>query len=291
MELKSRHWLIALASAVAVHLSLLTLFERPAEPIAPVQGILIELGDGSDVGVGASGPESLSPPDSENLPEAEPMALRPMELKAVSEARAEEMDAVDLKHSEDPVDTAETVPVPDAEPIIAKSPAPAKADKTTRLKPKPKKRRNARPTKTKKKAPQPRREKKIAKGPAANTAVGGRKGKAGKGAGKQGAGSGSGASAAAARNRYAGLISAWLNRNKRYPKRARRRGHQGLVTVRFTVDRTGRVLSSDIVRSSGHTALDDEVRALMRRGPMPRMPKAMKQARMTMTVPIRFQLQ
>jgi periplasmic protein TonB len=291
MEPKTRHWLVALVSAVAVHLSLLTLFERSAEPVAPVQGILIELGDGGDVGVDASGPESLSPPGDEDLPKAEPMALQPLESIAVSEARAEEMDTVDLKQPEDPVDIAETVPVPDAGPIIAKSLAPAKADTTIRPRPKPKKQRKARPTKTKKKVRKTRREKKIAKGPARATAVSGSKGKSGKGTGKQGAGTGSGASAAASQNRYAGLISAWLNRNKRYPMRARRLGRQGSVTVRFTVNRDGHVLSSTIVRSSGHTALDDEVRALMRRGRMPRIPKTMKQARMTMTVPIRFQLQ
>ena len=41
------------------------------------------------------------------------------------------------------------------------------------------------------------------------------------------------------------------------------------------------------VRNARHATFDDEVRAQMRRG---RMPAAMKQAQMTMTVPIRFQL-
>jgi protein TonB len=92
-------------------------------------------------------------------------------------------------------------------------------------------------------------------------------------------------------SRYTGQIAAWLNRNKRYPQRARRLGQQGLVTVRFTLDREGRVLDFSILRSSGHASLDDEVRNLMRRGRMPRMPAAMQGSRMTMMVPIHFRLQ
>ncbi|MCG6860474.1 MAG: energy transducer TonB [Chromatiaceae bacterium] len=68
-----------------------------------------------------------------------------------------------------------------------------------------------------------------------------------------------------------------------------RRGRVGQVRG-IPVDRDGHVLSSSIVRSSRHDALDDEIRALMRRGRMLRMPADMKQTRVTMTVPIRFQL-
>ena len=288
MEPTASHWLIALAGALGVHLSLLPLFERPAEPATPAQGILIELGNRAEAGDGSSETESLSPLGAESLPETESVAPQTMESVAYSEITAAEMDTVELEGSEDLVAMAETVPMPNAEGIVAKSPAPAKPATTTRPKPKAKKTRSS--TKIKKKAPKTRHDKKIAKVSARKAVAGGGKAKAGKGFGKQDAGTGSDGSSAAAKGRYAGQISAWLNRNKQYPRQARQRRHQGLVTIRFTVDRDGRVLSSNIVRSSGHTTLDDEVRALMRRGRMPRMPAAMKQAQITMTVPIRFQL-
>lgn len=291
MEPTARHWVIALTGALGVHFSLLTLFERPAEPTTPAQGILIELGNRAEAGDGSSKPESLSPLGAERLPETESVALQTMETEAYSEIQAEEMDRAELEGSEDLVAVAETVPMRNAERIVAESPAPAKPTTTTRPKPKPKKQKKARSTKIKKKAPKTRRDKKIAKVSARKAVAGGGKAKAGKGVGKRGGGTDSGGSSAAAKGRYAGQISAWLNRNKQYPTQARQRRHQGLVTVRFTVGRDGRVLSSSIVRSSGHATLDDEVRALMRRGRMPRMPAAMKQARITMTVPIRFRLQ
>lgn len=283
MQLGARHWLIALASAVAVHLSLLTFFERPAEPVAPGQGILIELGDRGDAGDGAPEPEAQSPLHAEDLPEAEPVALQTMESEAVAEVQTEELDLTEPEPSPDPVALAEPVPVP--EPVIAKPRT------EVRPKAKPKKPKKTRSAKRKKKAAKTQRNKKIAKDRPRKAAGSGGKGKVRKGSGKQGAGTASGASPAAAQSRYAGQISAWLNRNKRYPKRARRLEQQGSVTVRFTVARDGSVLSSDIVRSSGYAALDDEVRALMRRGRMPRMPAVMTQARMTISVPIRFRLQ
>jgi protein TonB len=66
---------------------------------------------------------------------------------------------------------------------------------------------------------------------------------------------------------------------------------QGTVRVSFTIDRNGRVLSHRIVASSGHTALDREVSAMLRRAsPFPRIPSGFGQSRLSVTVPIRFAL-
>ena len=83
-----------------------------------------------------------------------------------------------------------------------------------------------------------------------------------------------------------------LQQYKRYPSDAQSRGEEGVVQLSFTVDRTGRVLSREIARSSGHRELDNEVMSMIERAqPLPPFPASMPQAKLDLTVPIRFSLQ
>lgn len=108
--------------------------------------------------------------------------------------------------------------------------------------------------------------------------------------GKSGSGIGSDPNTKGAANYYGQLV-AWLDRHKRYPTRAQQLHQEGTVVVRFTIDRSGRVLAHQIVTSSGHPLLDQEVQALLARAsPLPAMPAALSQSRLTLTVPIRFHL-
>ncbi|MSP47049.1 MAG: energy transducer TonB [Xanthobacteraceae bacterium] len=87
------------------------------------------------------------------------------------------------------------------------------------------------------------------------------------------------------------LVMARLQQNKRYPGAAEARRDQGVVTLSFTVDRNGRVLSRSIARSSGVAALDEEVLAMVQRAqPLPAFPPVMGQSSVNLTVPIRFSL-
>ena len=82
-----------------------------------------------------------------------------------------------------------------------------------------------------------------------------------------------------------------LQRAKRYPDAARARDEQGAAAVRFTIDRSGHVLSVGLVRSSGSAALDEEAVALVRRAePLPPMPADMPGDTITLTVPVSFSL-
>ncbi len=82
-----------------------------------------------------------------------------------------------------------------------------------------------------------------------------------------------------------------LERYKRYPSDAQDRGEEGVVLLGFTVDRTGHVLAHHIVRSSGHPELDDEVMSMIERAqPLPPFPQTMTEAKLELTVPIRFSL-
>lgn len=97
---------------------------------------------------------------------------------------------------------------------------------------------------------------------------------------------------------YSGAVPMWrgelaerLQRSKRYPESARAHDEQGTATARFTMDRSGHVLSISLVRSSGSQALDEEALALIRRAdPLPPMPSDMAGETITLTVPVTFSL-
>ena len=90
---------------------------------------------------------------------------------------------------------------------------------------------------------------------------------------------------------YLTQLSAWLERHKEYPQRARRRRQEGTVYLRFSVDPAGTVLSYQIERSSGYSLLDHEVENMIRRAaPLPAMPQDLVQARLELVVPVSFYL-
>ncbi len=67
---------------------------------------------------------------------------------------------------------------------------------------------------------------------------------------------------------WRGSVIAHLNRAKRSPG-----GNRGTATVAFSIDRSGRVLSARLARSSGNANLDKEAIALVRRAsPVPPPP-------------------
>jgi len=82
-----------------------------------------------------------------------------------------------------------------------------------------------------------------------------------------------------------------LNQFKRYPSEAQARGDEGIALLSFSVDRSGRVLAHEIVHSSGHSELDAEATAMLERAqPLPAFPASMTEAKLDLTVPIRFSM-
>jgi len=82
-----------------------------------------------------------------------------------------------------------------------------------------------------------------------------------------------------------------LEQYKRYPSEAQARRVEGVVTLNFRVNRDGRVLAREIVRSSGHSELDKEVISMIERAqPLPPFPPSMPEDQLALTVPIRFSL-
>jgi protein TonB len=72
---------------------------------------------------------------------------------------------------------------------------------------------------------------------------------------------------------WQGRMVSHLQKHKRYPRSARIKREEGTAQVRFTLDRDGRVLSSEIVASSGISSLDSASLALLARAqPLPKPP-------------------
>jgi periplasmic protein TonB len=90
-------------------------------------------------------------------------------------------------------------------------------------------------------------------------------------------------------NDYASRLRAWLEAHKTYPKRARMRREEGVVHLHFAVDRQGRLLAGDIVRSSGHQSLDTEALAMLdRSNPFPGAPHGVRGERIEISTPVEF---
>lgn len=93
------------------------------------------------------------------------------------------------------------------------------------------------------------------------------------------------------RDRYLTALMAWLNRFKRYPPEARRERVEGVVVVRFTMAADGAVLSSSVLRSSGHASLDQAaLDVFARASPLPAPPTSFARTPVTLTLPIEFSL-
>lgn len=98
----------------------------------------------------------------------------------------------------------------------------------------------------------------------------------------------SGASAAAVAS-YKQMVAAHLQRFKQYPPAAKAAGQQGTARVSFTLGRGGQVLSAGLGGSSGHSALDAETLAMVRRAqPFPAFPPDVKQGAMSFSAPVAF---
>ena len=97
-----------------------------------------------------------------------------------------------------------------------------------------------------------------------------------------------GASAAASAS-YNQIVVRHLTGFRQYPSSSKNANEQGRPWVTFTLDRSGRLLSSRLLKSSGHSALDTEVVAMVRRAqPFPPFPSDKAGSSDTFDVPIRF---
>lgn len=86
-------------------------------------------------------------------------------------------------------------------------------------------------------------------------------------------------------------VGAWLDAHKYYPDLARQRGEQGTVIVRFTVARSGEVLSVEVLSGSGSRILDHASERLLEGATLPPFPPTMAGNETTVTFAIRYMLE
>ncbi|MEL1263039.1 energy transducer TonB [Pseudoxanthomonas putridarboris] len=95
--------------------------------------------------------------------------------------------------------------------------------------------------------------------------------------------------ASSAEQTWENALLTHLERYKRYPGAAQARRQEDVVYLRFTMDRSGKVLNWNIERSNGYTLLDGEVNALIQRAsPLPVPPKGVGGNTVEMVVPVEF---
>ena len=98
------------------------------------------------------------------------------------------------------------------------------------------------------------------------------------------------ASSAEVKAWYSGIVKQ-LESHKAYPREAQLRGEMGVVQLAFSIDRDGRVISSEIVHSSGYPSLDQETMATVRRAqPFPPPPPYLDGAKFDFTLPVKFNI-
>src|SRR5947207_5478872 len=84
-------------------------------------------------------------------------------------------------------------------------------------------------------------------------------------------------------------LVAHLDKHKRYPKERQQKSAE--IQVRFTLDRLGHVLATDIEKGSGDPAFDEAALAMVRRSdPVPVPPPLIADEGLTFTLPVIFRV-
>jgi len=97
---------------------------------------------------------------------------------------------------------------------------------------------------------------------------------------------------AVATARYEQLLVAWLEKHKKYPRRAKRLRIEGEGMLRILIDRTGQTRQVSLERRTGNRLLDKAALEMARRAnPFPPMPENDPRRKMEFIVPVAFVLQ
>ena len=90
---------------------------------------------------------------------------------------------------------------------------------------------------------------------------------------------------------YLGQIAAWIDANKTYPIAAKKAKEEGVVLIRFSIDRNGNLLAHSVQRSSGHVHLDQAaLTTLAHAAPFPPIPQFIEKDTLSIAVPIDYSL-
>lgn len=92
---------------------------------------------------------------------------------------------------------------------------------------------------------------------------------------------------------YLAQLSRWLEKHKKYPAIARRRGHQGQAVVKFSINSTGQLVNHQLIEACEYQSLNTAaLKMLERASPMPKPPESLigDKNQLTYTIPVNFSL-
>ncbi|MBO6519754.1 MAG: energy transducer TonB [Rhodospirillales bacterium] len=301
MNIKRRHWLAASLVAFAAHGALILLLWEPSKSGAA------DLGKGGmEVSFGMAG----GAPGAVDVPPPVARAVEVLETQTFEPAETDPVDPIEAAEPVPPLEVAAidpsvdgTVPVTEVEPRAETAQVPRKPQPPREVEPA---RPEPSPEVSTERTVEPRPEQEVA----ARTATQPREetaaepsneprsaaGSGGNSGTEKFANTGSGSTASAggmpgSAKGYFARLQAWLERHKEYPVSARRRRREGMAVLNFTMSSDGEVLAARILRGTGVAALDEEVMRMIRRAaPLPAFPDDFDQSRLTLSVPVRFQL-
>ncbi|WP_036231977.1 energy transducer TonB [Marinobacterium litorale] len=263
MAVTRRHWFVALALAVALHLGLFSLVaaQSPTDgaEAAGEMGVEIDLGMMGDLGEAIETQEEQTQEEQAQEPVEQPV-----------EEPVEEV----VEPEPEPVPE----PEPEPEPVQPKQ----KPVIETQAKQKPEPKPEPKPEKPEPVKPQPP-ERPLTRSDDRNIQQEQHKASTGRSSASTNGGS------PGATRSYFTELAAHLARHKRYPVSSRRRGEEGITKITFEVDRDGRLLSYQIAQSSGSHRLDEAVIDMLESArPLPAFPPDMQQQTLKITVPVEF---
>jgi len=298
MKIGRRHWLAASLVAVAAHGALVLLLWEPAESGAAnlgTGGMEISFG----MAGGAPGATAVPPPTAKTVEVSETPGVVPTEAVPVETVDTIESAVPPEVSAIEPAPT-EPVPVAEVPPRTVTARVPKKPRPPKEVEPVPPVE-DVEPEAAEQETVEAAPKEVAAQTPAETPAEPQTKapsvaGSAGKSGTEKSANTGSGTSASAggrpgSADSYFERLQAWLEEHKEYPASARRRRHEGMAVLNFTMNSAGEVLAARIVRGTGHAILDEEVMSMIQRAaPLPAFPDDFEQGRLTLSVPVQFRL-
>ncbi|MBM1169469.1 cell envelope integrity protein TolA [Microvirga arabica] len=280
---------IAFITALALHgaaLGALTFWRSSVDNTPGEQEITVDLAPAMEEAVSVAPAEMAAvaaPPV-----EPEPVPLQPETIEPLSPEEVTAEQPVEVAELPEPQDTTEVPPAEaemavEPEPVVAIPPPEVVVAKPAEQPPPPKPEKKPPPPKPVERKPPARRT--VAQQQQQPSEA--RQGQASSSRENMG-----GAAASAdptALNRYRATLYAAVKSRLRYPSSAESRGIVGTAEIRFTLDRSGQVLSVSLVRSTGNPLLDQAALATARPGSsLPSPPDSVPQQLFTITAPLRF---
>jgi protein TonB len=90
---------------------------------------------------------------------------------------------------------------------------------------------------------------------------------------------------------YFSSLIAWLNQYKNYPATLKKKKQQGVVTLKFTINKKGQLLSASVHKSSGYPLLDKAALDILdKASPMPAIPNSIPRDQLTLIIPLEYSL-